>query len=144
MKVRFYKNIKTMSGRDKQSNQVFQSMKNHNICVVREYVKQRITEHNHVMGARMKVAANLWKNITIDFIKDLKVYAAGFNAQHLSDEKLPLHAYQIFVMALMKSTAPIANTTVLAATYGDTLAEWIDAGFLVKINTNYHFTASVE
>ncbi|MCL1826911.1 MAG: hypothetical protein FWG20_02620 [Candidatus Cloacimonetes bacterium] len=144
MKVRFYKNIKTMSGRDKPANLVFLSMKNHSVCVVREYVKPRNTEHNHVMGARMKVVASLWKHISIDFIRDLKVYAASYNSQHLAEDKLPLFAYQVFSMAVLKTAIPLSNISVLAATFGDTLTEWIDAGFLPKITTSYSFSASVE
>jgi len=144
MKVTFYKNIKTLSGKDKPGNMVFQSAKNHSVCIVRNYIKPRLTENNHYMGIKMTAAASLWKSVSLRFISDLKVYANAYNNQHLAERNLPLYAYNIFIMGIMKNHSPITSIPSLITDLGETLQEWIDNGFLKKVNTSHTFTATIE
>ena len=144
MKVTFYKNIKTMSGRCKQGSMVFISAKNHSVCLARNYVKPRYTENNELTGLKMKAAAFLWKSVSIGFIQDLKTYAAAYNHQHLDERTLYISAYNVFIMAVMKCSTPFASIAALVTAYGSTLEDWMVGGFLKRVNTTATFTETVS
>ena len=144
MKVTFYKNIKTMSGRCTQGNMVFMSAKNHSVCVARNYVKPRLTENNELMGLKMKAAANIWKSISVGFINDLKTYANAYNHQHLDERTLYISAYNVYIMAVMKYSIPIPSISALVTAFGATLEDWIGNGYLKRVNTTATFSANVS
>lgn len=143
MKVTFYKNIKTMSGKCPNGNMVFGSYKNHTVCIVRNFVYPTLTENNELAGLKMKAAAQMWKNLSLDFILDLKRYATAFNHQHLDDRTLPLTAYNIFIMGICKYQEPITDINMISSLLGLDLNSWITNGYLKKVAVSTPFNATV-
>jgi len=143
MRATFFKNIKTLSGKCPVGNMVFNSVKNHAICIVRNFVKPRLTENNELAGEKMRAAAILWKLIPLDFVKDLKRYAGAFNAQLLNESTLYLSAYNIFNMAVLKHPLPFISLSELTSVLGNNLEEWIDFGFLPRVKVTQPFTEAV-
>ena len=144
MKATFFKNIKTLSGKDVPGNMVFGAYKNKEICIVRNYVKPRLTEQNELKGLKMKAAAGLWKSISVNFMRDLGRYANAFNSQHLVPPKLPLSAFNVFFMAVLKHPTPIASILDLVTVMGENLDQWVTSGNLRKVSVSQPFTATVQ
>jgi len=133
MKATFRLGIRSLSGAAREEGVVFMSFRNGNVTVVRTFVYPRFTTHNQVMAARMKVAASLWRHISVGFREGLEDYAHAYNIERRSRFRLLLHPYNFFTRAVMRTAIPISNISVLAATFGENLEEWIEAGFLEPV-----------
>ena len=96
MKIYFHKNIKSISGRYKNSDIVYSAYKDRKICIARAYVKQKTTIYNIKTGIRTKQIASLWKNLSIYFKTDCKRYAKHYNKQFYDKHIHPLTGYNIF------------------------------------------------
>jgi hypothetical protein len=147
MRVTFYKNIKTKSGKCANGKEVFMSMKNDEICISRTYTYPLLTDHNHLIGSKMVAASRLYSQMNSAFLADLANYTKAFNAQRLPAKKLPLNVRNIFIKAVCKHPTPIASvdgSEGLVATLGENLSSWISAGFLPSVSGNHDFSADVR
>jgi hypothetical protein len=133
-----------MSGKDKPVKMVFTSTKNDTICIVRNYVYPTLTDQNTLGGARFKSAASLWPNVNPLFIKDCKTYANAYNSQVLSEKKLPISAYNVFFMGVCKVQSIFTSLGDISTTIGSNINEWMENGFLPKVNTSSQLTAQIN
>lgn len=143
MKITFFKNIKTMSGKCTNGNMVFGAYKNANICIARNYVYPVLTAQNELQAEKMQSGSILWKNISLDFIKDLVEYARLYNYQHQDSKKLNVTAYNIFMKVVLGLSTPLSNKEELMSVTGSTLNQWINAGFLPRVGSNREFIANM-
>jgi len=99
MIVTFRDHIKTLSGKSPDGTVVYHSYRNNTVCVMKKYVKPRITDHNRECGQRMKRVALLYKEVSQEFKESLRLYASLYNKQLLPEKKALLHAYNVFLKA---------------------------------------------
>ena len=141
MRVTFYNDIKTKSGKSKASKTVFMSVKNDSICFQRTYVRPRITDQNRAQGAKMKAAMLLWTMVHSAFRHDLFTYANAYNTQRLPDRKRPINALNVYLMAVLKHSSPftvVSGVNGIVSVMGPTVSEWMESGFLPNVsNANF-------
>ena len=140
MRVTFYKNIKTMSGTCRDGKMTFMSKKNDSICIVRRYVYPTITNQNNIMGANSLIIATLWKEVSESFKNDLQLYANAYNSQHLSENKLRVSSYNIFVKGMNFLDTVTNDSEIVSRDLGSTVNEWILTGALPAVHTSVQFT----
>jgi len=136
MIVTFEWPIKTLSGKSPDGTVVYESRKNDTVCVMRRYVKPKITDHNRECGAKLKQAAALYKSVPAEFKESLRVYARAFNTQLLQPKKDYLCGYNIFIKALCRKKVELSTLDSLesvAGVYGTTITDWIAHGLLEKV-----------
>ena len=139
MRVTFNRNIKTRSGKCKNGNEVFLSVKKGTICLSRIFTYPTITENNHFAGRKMIAAARLWRDIHVNFKDDLVTYAKCFNQQKLKDNKLPINAFNVFIMALCKKDVifeTLAGPTGIKSVLGENITDWIMGDNLPNVSCN--------
>jgi len=136
MKIKFYRNIRTMSGLDKQANMVFSSYKNDQICIARNYVYPTLTDNNALFGQKIKAAANLFKTLSVEFIGDLVKYAHCYNYQHRKVDEMNLTGYNIYMKVIMSLSNVISDKEELGNSVGVTVAEWINNNKLPAVVTS--------
>ena len=143
MRATFYRNIKTLSGKDIPGNMVFNSYKDDTICIVRRYVYPTLTDNNELAGAKVRAAAALWKLAHANFVRDLGVYARAYNSQILNSKSLYLSAYNVFMMGVLKHPAPITTIAQLKTQIGESVDDWISMYSLPKVNLSVALTANI-
>jgi len=137
MIVVFDGHIKTLSGKNYDKTLVYCSCDNDTKCVVRRYVRPRITAHNHLIGAKLKNAGALYRNLPSAFIEALRVYARLYNEQLLPAKKLPLSGYNVFVKAVCKGKVRLSDLESMSRIvrlYGKTVESWIAHGLLDRVH----------
>jgi len=139
MRITFFKNIKTMSGKCSLGNMVFGAFKNSNICIARNYVYPTLTEQNEIQGEKMRAGVAIWKTLSADFIKDLVDYAHLYNFQKHDPNKLNLTGYNIFMKVVLGLSQTISNKEELGSAVGDTLSLWISGEHLPAVATTKSF-----
>ncbi|MCK9329183.1 MAG: hypothetical protein PHY08_06685 [Candidatus Cloacimonetes bacterium] len=139
MKVTFFRNIKTLSGKCNLGQMVFGAFKNATICIARNYVYPKLTEQNEIQAEKMRAAVNVWSILSENFVKDLTDYAHLYNFQHHEPDKLNLSAYNIFLKVVLGLQTPIASKEQLSSTLGDSVNDWISASHLPSVATNKSF-----
>jgi len=128
--------IRTLSGTNYEKTLIYSSIQNDTKCTVRPYVYPRITSHNHHVGAKMKKAAVLYHALPEGFKESLKKYAHFYNKQWLPQKKLPISAYNVFIMALCSHTVRLVylfSMETIVSHFGGTIGEWISHGLLRKV-----------
>jgi len=136
MRVTFEWPIKTLSGKSPDGTVVFQSYNNDNVCIMRKYVRPRITDHNREYGTKFKKIALLYRTMPEDFKDSLRVYAQAYNRQLLPEKKLPLNFYNILIKALCKKAVSLSDLDSMeniVEKFGGTIEEWIENGLLDKV-----------
>ena len=146
MRVTFYRNIKTRSGKCANGKEVFASLKNDTICVSRVFTYPKLNENHVLTGQKIKACAKLWKEIHPDFKDDLVKYAKGFNANLLKAKKLPIYAYNVFIKALCKHNKPFDSLDGLDGVkdiMGEGINDWITDGWLPSISNISYSNADI-
>jgi len=144
MRITFAKNIKTMSGKCKNGNMVFMSMKNDTICIGRNFTYPLITQHHKSTGSKLKAAASLWKLLPNPFKEDLEKYAKAFNLIHLHEKKLKVSPFNVFIMGVCKADRPLESISEITDELGSTLNNWIQNKYLKNVSTETPFTATID
>ena len=143
-KVNFTHNIRTKSGKYRGDNTVFMAFKNRTIGITRQHnPNRRVTEQNLLTGAKFLTATRLWKLLNISFKADLNRYVIAYNNQHRSEDRTLLSGYNIFLRACLKHNDPIPSMIALNTIMGNTLAEWIENGFLRTVTVPNPFNALI-
>jgi len=140
MKITLDWPLRTLSGKDLQKGVVYQSCRDDTLCIMRRYVRPRITEHNHYTGAKFKSAILLYKVINPEFMRDLIRYTDAFNNQLLPEKKLPLNQYNTFLKALLNKKVRLSdldNFRGFAGIFGNTIEAWIANGLLPKVRAKF-------
>jgi len=140
MIVTFEWPLKTLSGKDLQKGVVYQSCRDDTLCIMRRYVRPRITEHNHYTGAKFRGAILLYKAMNPEFLRDLKRYTDAFNNQLLPEKKLPLNQYNTFLKALLNKKVRLNDLDSFqgfADLFGNTIEAWIASGLLPKVRAKF-------
>jgi len=140
MRVTFTDHIKTLSGKCHCTKDVFSSWHDDKICFLRRFTKPFISEHNHTVAQKFVKVVDLYPGITAGFKNDLNRYADAYNKQLLSDKKLPISGYNVFVMALCNNIVDVSNLdslTDVATIYGVTINSWITAGLLENVKATF-------
>jgi len=143
MRITFDKNIRTMSGKCKNGNMVFMSMKNDTICIGRTYVYPKLNDQHEAAGGKLKAATQIWKTLPSPFKNELIAYAKAYNSQVLSARKLPVSAFNVFIMAVCKQEEKMNSIEEISVALGNTIAEWITKGHLKAVSVINPFTATL-
>ena len=100
------------------------------------------TEQNELFGERSRIISDLWNNINDDFKTDLRIYTLVFNIQH----RRKLHAvssFNLFVKVLRSVDLPVFSLLGVSYLVGNSLHEWIENGFLPRVNVNISFNHEI-
>jgi len=95
-----------------------------------------ITEHNQECIAKVNRIARLYKIITPEFKESLCIYTRAYNSQLLPENKLPIHAYNVFTKALCRGKVELTtldNIDNIIRIYGGTVCDWIASGLLEPV-----------
>ena len=106
--------------------------------VRRAQVNRNTTENNEIFGEKSRVISDLWNNINDDFKADLRIYTRAFNSQHRRN----LHTVSgknLFTKVLWSVQAPVFSLLDVSDLIGNNLNEWIENGFLPRVNVNISF-----
>jgi len=136
MKVTFEWPIKTLSGKSHDGKYVYCEYKDSSVCIMRKYVKPRITDHNREYGSKFQKIARLYREMPEEFKDSLRAYAQAYNRYLLPEKKLPLNFYNILVKALCNKNVSLSDLDSLeniVTKFGSTIAEWIEYGLLDDI-----------
>jgi len=136
MRVTFTDHIKTLSGKCHCTKDIFSSWHNDKICFLRRFTRPYITENNRLVGLKLAKAAELYHTISMGFKQDLERYADAYNKQLLSEKKLPISHYNVFIMALCNQMIDISdldNISGITTLHGTTVSDWISAGLLENV-----------
>jgi len=139
MRITFFKNIKTMSGKCSIGNMVFGAFKNASICIARNYVYPTLTEQNEIQAEKMRAGVTVWKTLSTEFIKDLVEYAHLYNFQKHDPNKLNLTAYNLYMKVVLGLAATISDKEDLGSVVGNTVAMWIENKFLPVVVSSKTF-----
>jgi hypothetical protein len=116
------------------------AMKNGTICIVRNYVRPRITDHNVLVGNKLKAANRLFKQIHSDFLADLVAYKNAYNSQLLPENKLPISAQNIFIKAVCSHHEVIPTLSgpgSVSDILGGNISDWIASESLPSLKANF-------
>ena len=91
----------------------------------------------------MKASSALWKQVNQEFRDDLDIYTIAYNRQIQPIDKKDLNKSSIFTKAVLKHKEIIPTISELANILGNNLEEWIERGFLPKVNVKKRFRGSV-
>jgi hypothetical protein len=137
MRVTFYRNIKTRSGKCNNGKEVFCSHKNDTICISKIFTYPRLNDNHRLQRQKVAAAAILWKEIHPDFIKDLQIYSNAFNSQLLKKKKLTISPFNVFMKALLKHNKPFTSIDGLGGVkdiLGEGINDWILDNWLPSVN----------
>jgi hypothetical protein len=143
MKVTFKDKIRTITGKDKDEDLVYVAANKKRVAFMRRYKYPKISEYQHSAGNKVKAVGHLWHLLSEDFKNDLRRYTDAYNNQLLDNEKAPLKAYNVWTKALCKHTKPFEDLQGVSKTLGKTLNDWIEKGFLQRVNVNTEFKAKI-
>jgi len=146
MRVTFYRNIKTRSGKCSNGKEVFMSLKKDEVCVSRIFTYPRISDHNRQMGSKVTNYSKMWTSVHDDFKKDLTTYANAYNSQRLKAKQLPISSYNVFMKGVMKYPTQLddlSGTNGISEKIGETVPEWITNGYLPSVSRTNFLLASI-
>ena len=136
MRATFYRNIKTLSGKDRPADMVFQSFKDDSICIVRRYKYPTLNAHHANIGKKLAEAVKLWKIVDSGFLSDVGIYTRAYNSQVLAHSSLKLSPLNIFLMGVLKNPQTFTNLDAIADTLGLTIGSWIAGGSLPNVQVS--------
>ncbi|MCL2064348.1 MAG: hypothetical protein FWG98_08255 [Candidatus Cloacimonetes bacterium] len=145
-RIRMFRDlVESKSGLSTQRELIFVTPGNKNFSYTRRLPRtRRKTDHQTLIGNKMKAASALWKSLSEGFKNDLKRYAQLYNVQQQSDDKQDIGQYNVWVMALCKHSSAIYDLDTLGSIYGNTLSAWISAGALKPVSSTVPFSAQLN
>jgi hypothetical protein len=95
MKVKFKFGIKTYSGL--ADEMVYGSYRNDNLCIGRIYVYPTLTQNNHDKGKAVTNLAAMFRDASVGYLGDLKLYAVRNGQENVPKDKLIPSAFALFM-----------------------------------------------
>lgn len=152
MKVLFRKNIRSYSGENE--DMVYQSFNRGWVCIGRDFVIPKLTEHNASMGAIAKNLGVIFRHVSPTYAQDLDIYTSRNKTDNGKKKVISPYAYTLFtkmMFAWAKSdpehvdlaSITIADIVALDANVR-TIKRAIDAGFLPLIRKYDDLTAGIQ
>jgi len=132
--------IRTQSGTDREEGWTYYSLKEDTVCIKGRYVERRITGHNHICGSKIRRTNELFKSVSGDFVKELRLYAEAYNKQLLPEKKCYVNYYNVFVKALCNGSVSLwelESLGVFVRVYGNDIESWIANGLLPKVKAKF-------
>ena len=106
--------------------------------IMRRYRKPENTEHLIPIQNLMRLASNLWKELTPLGKNSFRRYTQQYNMNIHSPNKRPLTGFAVFVQMIVKvNDTSLTTMNAFNLVWGSTINEFMDHGILKTVPGNY-------